>query len=198
MFLCSILDPFVLTPQALEKEALRASRIGFSRKYWLYVIAISCLAAGYADFSLIAFHFAKSMHMSKVWIPIVFAIAMAADGISALVLGRWYDKKGLAVVGFSIALSLFFVPCVFIGNFYVSIYGMILWGIGMGAQESIIRAVVADLVSKGMRGRAYGWLNLFLDFHGLWEAHYLGCYMMFLYKVSSSFLWLFRLFLFLS
>ena len=168
------------TPQALEKEVVKVSRGDFSRKYWLYVIAVSCFAAGYADFSLIAFHFAKSMHMSAVWIPIFFAIAMGADGVAALVLGRWYDKKGIAVVGFSIALSAFFVPCVFVGSFYISIFGMILWGIGMGAQESIIRAVVADLVSKGMRGRAYGWLNLFIGLSWFVGSSLLGV----LYDVS--------------
>lgn len=168
------------TPQALEKKTVEDPRIGFSRKYWLYVVAISCLAAGYADFSLIAFHFAKSSHMSAVGIPILFALAMGADGVAALVLGRWYDKKGIAVVGFSIALSVFFVPCVFVGNFYISIFGMILWGIGMGAQESIIRAVVADLVSKGMRGRAYGWLNLFIGLSWLIGSSLLGV----LYDVS--------------
>jgi MFS family permease len=36
---------------------------------------------------------------------------------------------------------------------------MVLWGIGMGAQESVIRAVVADLVAADRRGAAYGIFN---------------------------------------
>jgi len=37
--------------------------------------------------------------------------------------------------------------------------GMVLWGIGMGAQESIMRAAVAGMVPAGRRGTAYGVFN---------------------------------------
>jgi len=37
--------------------------------------------------------------------------------------------------------------------------GMALWGIGMGAQESIIRAVVADMVPRDRRATGYGVFN---------------------------------------
>jgi len=36
---------------------------------------------------------------------------------------------------------------------------MILWGIGMGAQESIMRAGIADMISADKRGSAYGVFN---------------------------------------
>jgi MFS family permease len=36
------------------------------------------------------------------------------------------------------------------------ILGIILWGIGMGAQESILKAVIATMVSKEKRATAYG------------------------------------------
>ncbi len=36
---------------------------------------------------------------------------------------------------------------------------MVLWGIGMGAQESIMRAAVAGMVSMDRRGSAYGIFN---------------------------------------
>ena len=37
--------------------------------------------------------------------------------------------------------------------------GMILWGVGMGAQESIMRAAVAGMVPVSKRGTAYGLFN---------------------------------------
>ncbi|MDO8303584.1 MAG: hypothetical protein Q7T18_10110, partial [Sedimentisphaerales bacterium] len=37
--------------------------------------------------------------------------------------------------------------------------GMVLWGIGMGAQESIMRAAIAEMVSADKRGSAYGLFN---------------------------------------
>lgn len=36
---------------------------------------------------------------------------------------------------------------------------MALWGIGMGAQESIMRAALAGMVSRNRRGTAYGIFN---------------------------------------
>jgi MFS family permease len=36
---------------------------------------------------------------------------------------------------------------------------MVLWGIGMGAQESIMRAQVATMVTSDKRGSAYGIFN---------------------------------------
>jgi MFS family permease len=36
---------------------------------------------------------------------------------------------------------------------------MALWGVGMGAQESIMRAAIADMVSMDKRGTAYGIFN---------------------------------------
>jgi MFS family permease len=36
------------------------------------------------------------------------------------------------------------------------IMGVILWGIGMGAQESILKAVISMMVSKEKRATAYG------------------------------------------
>jgi len=36
---------------------------------------------------------------------------------------------------------------------------MVLWGIGMGAQDSILKAVVAAMVPSDRRGSAYGIFN---------------------------------------
>jgi MFS family permease len=36
---------------------------------------------------------------------------------------------------------------------------MVLWGIGMGAQESIMRAAIADIIPADRRGSAYGIFN---------------------------------------
>ena len=59
----------------------------------------------------------------------------------------------------SVFISTFFAPLVFFGGFYGSLAGMALWGVGMGAQESIMRAAVAGMVSSNKRGTAYGIFN---------------------------------------
>ena len=41
----------------------------------------------------------------------------------------------------------------------MSLAGMVLWGVGMGAQESVMRAAVAEMVPADKRGTAYGIFN---------------------------------------
>lgn len=176
-------------PQDLEIKNPDINTKGFSGKYWLYIAAISCVAAGYVDFPLIAFHFEKMNVIHKVWVPIFFSIAMAAGGLSALIFGRLYDKMGLSILLFVTAISSLFVPLVFINGFYSSLMGMILWGIGLGSQESIMRAVVANLVPMDKRGTAYGMLNIWFGI-----AWFLGSALMgFLYDISIVSLIIFSL-----
>lgn len=176
-------------PQDLEIENPNLKVEGFSKKYWLYIAAVCCMAAGYVDFPLIAFHLKKTSVISDAWIPIIFSIAMGADGIAALVFGRLYDTKGISILIFTSVLASFFAPLVFMNDFYFVLIGMMLWGIGLGAQESIVRAVVADLVKMNKRATAYGLLNIWFGI--FW---FLGSVLMgFLYDVSLLALILFSL-----
>lgn len=176
-------------PQDLEIETPNLKPEGFSRKYWFYVAAICCVAAGYVDFPLIAFHFKTMAVVPDPWIPVFFAIAMAADGIAALLFGKLYDTKGLSTLIYATALSSLFVLFVFVNGFYSALIGMILWGIGLGAQESVMRAVVADLVQVNKRATAYGIFNIW--FGVFW---FLGSALMgFLYDVSLISLIIFSL-----
>ncbi len=146
-------------PSDLEKRTPELKIEGFSKKYWLYIAAVSLVAVGYVDFPLIAYHFEKMDEIPKVWIPLFFSVAMAASGLGALVFGKLYDVMGISVLIAATAISMFFVPLVFANGFYMALIGMILWGIGIGSQESIMRAVVADIVQMDKRGTAYGILN---------------------------------------
>jgi hypothetical protein len=72
-------------PQDLDKqEAIGLQRKGFSNAYWLYVLAGALIAAGFADFSLIAFHFQRTASVTDHFIPILYAVAMAVAGLSSL------------------------------------------------------------------------------------------------------------------
>lgn len=183
--LCALIVLFVARwlyprPHDLEKKTPKLDPKGFSKTYWFYITAFCCVAAGYMDFPLIAYHFTKSAVVSPAWIPIFFAIAMAADGVAALVFGYWYDRKGLVVLIAATGLGAFFVPLVFMNSFYLVLAGMVVWGVGLGAQESIMRAVVGNLVTVDRRGTAYGLFNIW--FGGSW---FLGSALIgFLYDVS--------------
>lgn len=141
----------------LTSPALHAS--GFPSTYWLYMAAVALIGAGYADFALIAYHFGKAAVISAPLIPILYAVAMASDAAGSLVLGYIYDRRGMVVVAVAATIAAMASPLVFLGGGAAATLGMILWGIGMGAQESIMRAVVAGMTAPDRRGTAFGTLN---------------------------------------
>jgi len=146
-------------PQDLEKEepvrTTLASK-GFQRPYWLYVSAGALIAAGFADFSLIAFHFGRTASVSVQWIPLLYAIAMAVAGLSALIFGRFLDRLGFIAFLIAFLLSALFSPFVFLGSFPFAFIGMVLWGIGMGGQGSLLKAKLAGMVAGDQRSAAFG------------------------------------------
>ena len=153
---------------------------GFSKAYWLYMIAGGCVAAGFADFSLIAFHFQKTGSVSEALTPVLYALAMAMGAIGALIFGRLYDRFGLPVVLGAFFVSSFFAPLVFLGGSWLVWLGVLLWGIGMGAQESLLKPIVAGLTSPTKRGTAFGIFDA-----GFGVAWFLGSVLMgFLYTKS--------------
>jgi len=156
-------------PQELESVAPELRSAHWPRSFWLYLIAIGLVAAGYVDFPLIAYHFERTAAVPQNWIPIFYSVAMGVDAVAALLFGKWFDKVGPAILAPVILTSSLFAPLTFLGGFKVALLGMAIWGIGMGAQESIMRAMVARMVSPDHRGSAYG---LFNAFYGL--AWFLG------------------------
>lgn len=155
---------FVLTarllypkPQDMEQgsqEIKSAAR--FSRTFWIYLAGASLVALGFADYPLIAYHFARSGSVSTNWIPIFYAVAMAVSGSSSLLFGRLFDRYGFRVlVGLTVIASLF-APLVFLGGFGVALIGAAIWGMGMGVHESIIPAAVTPMVQLQHRASAFG------------------------------------------
>jgi len=168
------------SPKDLEIKVPHIETKGLSKVYWIYLIAVGLNGAGYADFPLIAYHFKKVATVSEQWIPVFYALAMGVDALAALLFGYLFDRKGLSVLIISVALSAGFAPLCFLGGFYSALVGMILWGIGMGAQESIMRAAVALLVPKEKRGTGYGVFNTGYGFFWFIGSAILG----FLYDFS--------------
>ena len=146
-------------PRDLEMASAELRTKGFSRTFWLYLAAVCLIAAGYVDFPLISYHFEKLSVVPKVWVPVFYAVAMGVDALAALFFGRLFDRVGLSILIVVSLLSSVFAPLVFLGGFNLALVGMALWGVGMGAQESIMRAAIAGMVSINKRSTAYGIFN---------------------------------------
>jgi predicted MFS family arabinose efflux permease len=143
-------------PEDLETHTAGQHAEGFSRAYWIYLGAAALVAAGFADFQLIAYHFQKADAFKVSWIPVLYAVAMAVSGAGSLVFGRMFDRFGIGVLIPLTIVSALFAPLVFLGGFWTAVAGAALWGLGMGVHESIVPAAVAGLVSPQKRPSAYG------------------------------------------
>ncbi|MBN1122225.1 MAG: MFS transporter [Anaerolineae bacterium] len=143
-------------PEDLESKTPTVATRGYSRSYWWYLAATCLVAIGFADFPLMAYHFRAIDLTPDHWMPTFYALAMAFDAIAALVFGRLFDRLGLKVMAAAFGAAALFAPLVFLGSLPLALAGLVLWGIGMGVQESIMRAAVAGMVPTDKRATAYG------------------------------------------
>lgn len=174
-------------PHVPEHHFFKSETDRFPSTFWLYIGAACAIGMGYADFPLIAYHFKKMSIIAPDWIPLFYAVAMGLSALSAVTFGRLYDRIGFSVLIISALLSSLFAPLAFLGGFAPALLGMALWGIGMGAQESIMRSAVATMVPARRLGFAYGVLNS--SFGIFW---FLGSAIMgLLYDISIGYLIMF-------
>ncbi|BAY63556.1 major facilitator superfamily MFS_1 (plasmid) [Nostoc linckia NIES-25] len=143
-------------PRDFEAHTATLKGEGLPRVFWIYLSAVALIAAGYADFPLIAYHLQKGAIASSNTIPLLYAVAMGVDAIAALIFGRLFDRRGISILIVAVLMSCLFPPLAFLGNSNLALLGMILWGVGMGAQESIMKAAVAGMVPMDKRASAYG------------------------------------------
>ncbi|MFJ8601472.1 MFS transporter [Streptomyces shenzhenensis] len=131
-------------------------RHGIPRAFWIYLTGMGLIAAAYADYPLIAYHFGKAHIIATPWIPVLYAGAMAAEALAALALGRLFDRWGVRTVVAATLLTVCFPPLVFLGGTAAAVAGVVLWGLGMAVQESVVRAAVTGMVGSQRRASAFG------------------------------------------
>jgi MFS family permease len=117
---------------------------------------------GIASFPLLAFHAQTRGLLTPAQVPVLFAVAMAVDGVSGLLMGRFYDRlreKGawvLLVVPLAAGVS----AIAFTDSAALVWAGVAVWGLVNGVLDSTVKAVVTELVEPGLRSVAFGWLAL--------------------------------------
>jgi len=126
------------------------------RAFWFYAAAAALTAFGFADFTLMSFHFGKTGIVGGEMIALFYAAAMLTDGAASLIFGRWFDSAGLRVVFGGIALGVVVAPLAFFGGWWGAMLGTLAWGACLGVHESVMSAAVASLVPLHVRARAFG------------------------------------------
>ncbi|WP_409429065.1 MFS transporter [Mycobacterium sp. SMC-11] len=124
--------------------------------FWRYCGFVALTMTGFTTFGLVSFHLVTQGLLPAAAVPVLYAAAMGADAVAALVSGWCYDRFGGKVVFALPILSAAVAMFAFAGSVAAAVTGALLWGAAVGIQESTLRAVVADLVPPGRRASAFG------------------------------------------
>lgn len=170
-------------PEMFEKEAGEEQAFHLKKSFVYYMIAICLFAFGFADFTLITLHAAETGLFPVSTLSLLYAAAMAVDAFAALFFGWLFDKIGIRALIISTMFSCPFSVFVFLTRspWLIGI-GILLWGIGMGAQESIMKAAVSKIIPRTMRSTGFG---IFESGFGI--AWFLGSWLLgALYDIAPS------------
>ena len=144
-------------PEMFEKQEDKPENFRFGKSFALFMASICFFAFGFADFTLITLHAANTGAFPESTLSLLYAAAMAVDAFAALFFGWLFDRIGLKALIISTLCSTFFTCFIFMtGNARIIGIGIILWGIGIGAQESIMKAAVSGMVPRSMRSTGFG------------------------------------------
>jgi MFS family permease len=150
-------DPALWEPAAdiSENKKLRLEA-GLPKRFWQYAAFSAVTMLGFSTWAVLAFHVTSRHLMPASAVPVLYALAMAAASVAAVLFGRLYDRvglRGLVVLPLLGAL----VPLLSLSSTVVLVVvGAAVWGIGTGIHDSTMRAAVADLVPAHRRGAGYG------------------------------------------
>lgn len=126
------------------------------RSFWVYAGFSAATMAGFTTFGVLSFHQVSRGIVAVAAVPVIYAAAMAADAVSALITGWAYDRIGAAVLGGLPVLAGLVPVLAFSSHTALVVAGAVVWGAAVGIQESTLRAVVADLIEPTRRATAYG------------------------------------------
>jgi MFS family permease len=146
-------------PQNKGTPPTRKDTAVLPKVYWIYVAAAGVLALGFLDFPLLSYHFENTALVKKEYIPLLYALAMGVNGLSALIFGRLFDKYGIVVLAWGILISMLALPLGFLGGATAATIAVGCWGLGLGVQDASLRSGIAQLVSMNKRGNAFGTFN---------------------------------------
>lgn len=152
-------DPRSLEPANPDERGVLGPR------YRLYLVGVALIAIGLADWPLLAYHLQKADVLSTKWLPVAYAAAMGFDGIAAIAAGTLFDRRrarggtGGGVVAVFVLLGAAYAPLVLSSDAQTPVFaiaGIAMWSLARSATESIGKAMIATIVPRGERGRAYG------------------------------------------
>ena len=136
--------------------------------FWMYMAFTFFATLGFLNFSTLGYHMKSQNILTDGKITLIYSVAMIVDALTALIVGRLYDKLkeksgkkdgGILVLG-AIPVVTLLLP--FFGltkSKSLIIVSMLIFGIIMGTHETIMRSAIADITPFDKRGTGYGVFN---------------------------------------
>jgi predicted MFS family arabinose efflux permease len=170
LMLCILIAYLMVpNPEELEIHAVKKPMPEkLSKVFWLYTAFSFVTTTGFVNFVLIAYHFKDKNILSDAMIPLSYGIAMGVDAIFALYIGVAYDKfksekgkelAGLLTLAVIPAISVLIPLLAFSMDWRLAMISVLLWGVVMGAHETIMKSAIADITPIKKRGTGYGIFN---------------------------------------
>ena len=129
---------------------------GLPSEFFAYAVAASLMTGGLVTFGIISYHLTVQKLVPVATVPVIYAGAMLAEALAALVVGWLYDRVSVKVL-YAVPLLVALVPGLALsGSLGIVLAGVGVWGFAFGLQDSTIKALVADLVEAPRRATAYG------------------------------------------
>ena len=163
-------DPRALAEDVVVAPTKTDGPSSVARGFRIYLIGVALVGLGLADWPMVAFHLQRHHVIATSLLPVVYAVAMAIDGVVGIVIGLRFDAvrkrggSGAGVLAWCIAAAALFAPLIFLAPLdgqrwtmlMIPAAGIALWSLGRAATESIAKSTVAVMVPAADRGRAYG------------------------------------------
>jgi len=126
------------------------------RRFWLYTSSMILQSLGFV-------HWAIASYFLKYWgilgdaeIALLYAIAMGVDALIAFPIGYLYDVIKFKSL-YTVPITTLMITLLLTTRVTALAYVMAaLWGLTMGASETVMRASIADIVSRDRLAVAYG------------------------------------------
>ena len=143
-------------PTSPERTRWSRSAASLPTSFWLFAAAAGAATAGLVTFGVISFHLTRDEVVPVATVPLIYAAAMAAEALAALVTGWLFDRlKGRVLLALPFLVAAV-PPLAFTNNAGAALVGILIWGSAVGVQDSTVKALVADLIPATRRATAYG------------------------------------------
>ncbi len=147
-------------PKHVE-PAEESYRLKPSRKILFYSTVVGLNSAGLLPIPLILYMVSVAAGAGSWLVPAAYTLAMVVDAATGLLMGKAFDRWGGAVVALGVGVSI--LPALFVNApIPLLMAAALFFGVAIGAQESVFRAMVAQIAGREGLGSSYAYYGLAL------------------------------------